>query len=254
MGINVLGWCLWILTLGTFVWYRSAPRVLLAGLFYLVAALWLSLVAASRSKRKPPDFRASTVAFAAWQLAVIGVLNIWSFAYPEPQGFVLSYSLAAVAIALAYSTVALADSPEQQGGYVPMSYFGRPRSRRLLFSAFICTPIGLLVIADVVIWATWPWKPMPFQPARLCLMLVALTSIMVFSMVYHRYRNSSPNKRLFSQIAAFTFFGLTCVAAVQLILGYGAYNYFLSAIAVICIAATIYCLSLANLSATLSAE
>jgi hypothetical protein len=248
-GINVLALSLGLFTLGIFVWYRSAPRVLLAGLLYLAAANCLCLIAASRSRQKVLDLRAPALVLSGWQLAAIGVLNIRSFAYPEPQGFVLSYALTASAIGLAYSIVALADSSEQDGGYVPVSYFGRPRSRRMLFTAFISAPIGLLVIADLVIWSTWPWKPMPFEPPRLCLMLVSLTSIMVFLLVSGRYRNSLPSKRLLSQIAALTCVGLICIAGVQLILDYSAYNYFLSAIAATCIAGTTYWLSLARLSA-----
>jgi len=252
-GIIVLGLSLGLFTLGTIVWYRNAPGVLLAGLLYLLVANGLSLVASLRFRREEP-FRALALALASWQLAAIGMLNIWSFAYPEPQGFALSYSAAGIAIAVAYSTVALADSSEQEGGYVPVMYFGRPRSRRLLLCGFIYTPIGLLVMADVLVWATWPRKPMPFQPPRLCLMLVALISVMVFGMVYHRYRDSSPNKRLLNQIAVLTFFGLICVAGVQLILGYSGYNFYLSAIAVVCIAATIYWLSLAGCAITFSGE
>jgi len=233
--------------------YAKAPRVVLPGALYLIVASYLALfcVTVTRSLRRgqPEDVQPQTawllrrkayiLVVSAWQLAIVGLLVIWACAHPQPEAFTVSYVCATVFIVLSYKMVAVADNPEQANGAMPLSCFGRPRSRKGLFLLFAFWPIGVLAFADVIIFFNWKWCPVPFQPPRLCLLLVALSGMMEAVLQFYRYgyKAAAPTDGLRKvQVLTFAILGLTGV--LYLALAYSMYVYVLSSVTVSCIAAT----------------
>ena len=246
--------------LATMVWYGGSSHSLLAGVLYLLAASYLALICGltvtrwrKKLRRGTPELafwairrRASALLVFGWQLAIVGLLNIWAVSFHESHGSIVSgYCLAAVFIVLSYKTVALADSAEQFGGSKPVNYFGRPRSRRIFFCAFVYTPIGPLVILSFA-WSGREWCPALLQPPELWLLLLALISTMSAGMIFQRYRAASPDKALAMKIIVSTTFGLACTTLLQVIFAYGLNVYVLSSLTLACIAAISYWLSLAE--------
>ena len=222
---------------GTIVWCGGSPRLILSGILYLIAAVFLALFCVSlatglhlRQRRSTPEpaawslhRRAYILLLSAWEVAIIGLLNMLTLVRPASWLFTLSYLMAGISIVLSYKMVALADSSLQDGGSMPLSYFGRPRSRRLLFCCFVYTPISMLAFAGIVIRLSWKWCPVPFQPPQLCLLLIALSSAMAAGMALHRYRTSASHKALAVRIFGVTLFGLVCTGIMVVIFAYSIY-------------------------------
>src|SRR5579872_4694437 len=183
------GFVLQLLILLALLWYGRVPRYVLAGAVYLLAASYLGLYCSvssirnqfqnkhQESKSTIADANRYALYLSAWQVAMIGVLNIWAVAYSPIRSFVVSYLSAVIFIVASYKLVALADNSDQDGGYKPISFFGLPRSRKLIFLALVYSPIGMLAFAGIVILFAWPRCPFPFQPSQLCLLLAALSSV-----------------------------------------------------------------------------
>jgi hypothetical protein len=267
-GVQRAGSILGLFIFVTLVWYASSPRLLLAGVLYLMAATYIVLFSVflatslktkqRRGTRDPAVWslnrRAYVLLLFAWEVAIVGVLNIWAFTYPVPRAFTTSYVSAGIFIVLSYKLVALADSSTQDGGSMPLNYFGRPRSRRILFCGFVYTPIGMLALAGVLISLYWRWLPVPFQPPQLCLLLVALSSAMSAGMVMQRYRRAPQDKTLSARVLLPVLFGLVGTLVLQVVFGYSLYVYVLSSITAACIAATVYWLSLAREGGALTVD
>jgi hypothetical protein len=241
-------------------WYGSSTRLMVAGALYLVAAtslcvVCLLLTSGLRAKRRkgipePAAWRLHTTAFvlllSAWELAIIGCLNLWSFAFSGSRVSTLrGYLSVGFFLVFSYGLVAIADRSQQEGGSRPLNYFGRPRSRRLLFCAFVLYPITPLVIVGLA-WSRWKWCPSLLRLPQLWLLLVALSSAMSAGMVFQRYRAATANKAFGRKVALLTICGLASATAIQVFLVYDGYLYSLSSIAFACIAATVYWLSLAK--------
>lgn len=249
-----------LFNLATMVWYGGSSHSMLAGVLYLLAASYLALICGltvtswrRKQERGTPELaiwtvrrRVSALFLFGWELAIIGLLNIWGVSLYKSHGsIVFGYCLAAVFMVLSYRTVALADSAEQFGGSKPLNYFGLPRSRRIFFCAFVYTPIGPLIILSLA-WSGREWCPALLQPPQLWLLLLALISALSAGMVFQRYRAASPDKALAMKVIVSTTFGLACTTLLQVIFAYGFNVYVLSSVTVACIAATLYWLSLAE--------
>jgi hypothetical protein len=259
-GLQRAGSPLGLFILGTLVWYGVSPRLLLAGVLYLVAATYLAFVCVflatslrtklGRGTSEPTTWslnrRAYVLLLSAGEIAIVGLLNIWAFTYPVPRAFTISYASAGIFIIFSYKLVALADSSHQDGGSMPLNYFGRPRSRRIFFAGFVYTPIGLLALAGVLISLYWKWCPVPFQPPQLCLLLITLSSAMSAGMAMQRYFRAPRERMLATKLLIPTLLGLVATLALQVVFAYSLYVYALSSITVACIAATVYWLSLAK--------
>jgi hypothetical protein len=241
---------------------RSA-RFSLTAEIYLVTALCLGFTAfmlarTLRIKQKKgilePNAwllhsRACVLLLSGCQVAIIGLLYLWPLGISESRvSLIAGYLLAGVFMILSYKLVAIAESAKQEGGSSPLSFFGRPRSRRLLFCALIYSPIGPLVLLSLV-WSDWKWCPTLLRIPNIWLLLVALLSATSAAMIFQRYRRvaaNAANKAWFTIVLVPALLILGFEAVVQVISGDGVYVYGLSSIAILCISATVYWLSLAR--------
>lgn len=250
-----------LLVLAAVLYFRGSLRLELAGCIYLMFSAGIvafgSLVFASirkeRGDRNPALWvlqrKLRVVLIVAWQLAILGLLNILAVAELSFGVFAINYLAATFFIILSYRLVALADSSSQGGGYVPVSYFGRPKSRKLLFGGFVIAPLSMLAYAGIIILYKWKWCPYPFLPAQVCLLLLSLSSGMSSGLIIHRYWGAPPERRLALRLLLLTVVGLTCTAIIHFTFIGGLYDYALSSVTVVCLAATVYWLSLARVGA-----
>ena len=147
---------------------------------------------------------------AAWQISMLGLLNIWLVAPLGSIGiFLLSNLFLVVWIVTSDRFIALADTPNQDGGYAPLHFFGKQRSRRLLFWAFAVYPSTVVVLAGVMLFIKMKPYPNLFHPPQLCLLLAAFFSVVVAGLIFHRYHKvPSSGRRI-----------VICSLAVVLIMG-----------------------------------
>ena len=257
-GHHLAGLILQLLLLVAFIKYRGP--VLLAGFLYLIVANYLDLFAAfvatrvrKQQMRGNPDpttwllnTRAYVLFLSAWQVAIVGFLNMWPFEFSDSRlSAILGYLLAGIFVIVSYGFVAIADSSEQEGGSRPLNFFGRPRSRRLVFCALIYSPIGPLVILSTV-WSDAKWCPTLLRAPQFWLLLTALLSAVTAALLFQRYLRSGPNKTSAMRVLIGTLSILGLEAAIQLMFTYSTYVYVLSSITLACIAASVYWLSLAR--------
>jgi hypothetical protein len=258
--IERAGSLLGLIILASIAWYGRSDRVVVDGALYLVISSCLCLVsvllaAITEARRRQGvtdtskwarNAKAYVILLLAWQLAILGFLNMW--AVDRSHGslvFGLSYSSAIVFIICTYLIIGFTDKPKQEGGAKPLNYFGVPRSRTLLFYAF-CYLIGPLFFAGVWIFFTRKPIPAPFQPPQLCLLLVSLLAVFSTGMVFQRYRSAVPDKVLAARVLSVAVCVLGAAAAIHVIFGYSTYLCVLSSIVLGCSASSFYWLSLAR--------
>jgi hypothetical protein len=245
-----------VLIVGTIAVYGSSPRLLLAGVWYVISAGCLSLISSfsmvtlrkatgSELSAWPFRRRASVLLLVAWQLEIVGLFSMGASGLSSRSAVALSCLTTAVFVAVAYKMVSLADSPEQDGGAKPINYFGRPRSRRIFFAGFVYTPIGPLLILSAA-WSGHRWCPKLLQPPQLWLLLITLLSGMAAGMIFQRYRLATGNRVLATRISVSTVCLLACSVVSYAFSAGGAWVLLLSSTVVICAAGTAYWLLLAR--------
>jgi len=136
--------------------------------------------------------------------------------------------------------IALAELPSQDGGSNPLSYFGLPRSRRLLFWGFVVYPETALALGAIWVFLGKKAYPTFNNPPQMCLLLVVLASVGMAVMVFQRYRKSIANELASKIVILATLLCLGMAALFQLVLAFSYYVFGLSTCAVICIAISIY--------------
>jgi hypothetical protein len=246
--IRTLASLLGLIVTATIIWYRSWPSALVAGIAFLMAAeiLCLICVAVTLKVRKGITLegkfsfiynRAYVVLLAAWQVAIVGALSIFSVILSTKFFHLLvDYTSALLYCVCSYKILSLADSAKQEGGYKPVSFFGYPRSRKLLFVLFAgCSTIFPLTIMSLEDAASTGWRPIAFQPSQACLLMVAIMSVMSAGLIYQRYHGivTMSKTRHAKATLGVTLLFLVCVAVIQQIVPYGRYVSVLSAIAII---------------------
>jgi hypothetical protein len=246
-----------LFVLVTLIWYGRSAHLLLAGVPYLIAASCIcGFLAASlrieqrRGAKEPVSWfsqrRADVLLLVSVELVVIGLLDIQASVFSGSRvSVMLGYLLVGIFVIASYKMVALADSPQQDGGSKLLNYFGRPRSRRIFFCGFVYTPIGPLIILSLA-WSGRAWCPTLLQPPQIWHLLLALLSVMSAGMVFQRYRKEPPNRVLAKRVFVSTIAGLVCTAVLQVFFGNSAYVWLFSSITVACMAATAYWLLLAK--------
>lgn len=244
-----------LVILGAILWYGSAPGKILMGAAYLVSAAFLAsfclfnvLTVKTRLKRSPLSqsmwllqTRAQVMLFVAWQLAITGLLNIWSTDTSRLLSiFLLSNGLAALCIFTWDRLISIADNPSQDGGAKSLSSLGRRRSRRLFFWAFFVYPLSSLVVAGVMLFVKGGVYPPLFHPPQLCLLLDAFFSMGAAGLIFQRYRGVSGNqihKTAFILIALLVV-GIATVS--QLFVRWNPYSNLLSMVILLCTASCAY--------------
>jgi hypothetical protein len=238
-----------LVILGAILWYGSAPRKILVGAAYLVSAAFLGffclfnvLTVKTRLKKSPLSqsmwllqTRAQVMLLVAWQLAITGLLNIWS---SDTSGFLGIFLLSNVLVAVCIFTwdrlISIADNPSQDGGAQSLSSPGHRRSRRLFFWAFFVYPLLSLVLAGLMLFVKGKAYPAPFHPPQLCLLLDALFSAGAAGLIFQRYRGVSANQ---THKATFILVGLLVVGVAigsQLFVGWNPYTNLLSTFILLC--------------------
>ncbi len=225
-------------------------NLLLPGLLYLMAAVLLCTasicvtVISNRRNREASNnidssslqTRAKVLGLVAWLLAIIGGMNISSVNFPKSViHLVADYVLLGLFFVASYRIVSIVDSPEQRDGYRPFSFFGYPRTRRLIFSVFavycIICPITLASLEFSI--GSGGWRPIAFQSSQACLLAAAIVSTLFAGLILERYRGvTTETKRPKIWLSVVTMLFLLCAAAIQATLSYRVYVYILSVIAV----------------------
>jgi hypothetical protein len=258
--IGRAGSLLGLIILAAVIWYGPSARMLVAGGLYLMIASCLCLasvlLAATvkvKQRRGIADSlnwaqgaRAYAFLLSAWQLAIVGLLNIWAVDYSRnPVVFALSYVLAVLFIACCSLMVRVTDKSNQAGGAKLLNYFGRPRSRSLFFYGFCYIISPFLFVGIRVFFLSRP-SPAPFQPPQLCLLFATLSNFISTGMVIQRYRQALPDKALASRAIVLTVCALISQGVIQMIFRYSTYMYVLSSITFACTASSLYWLLLAR--------
>jgi hypothetical protein len=263
MGINGIqraGSLISVFILILLISYVGSARFPLFGSLYLILASYLSLfsmIIVTKLRRKlrsdNPEpaagllhTRANVLLLSASQVAIIGLLNILGFGFSgSTVSIILGYVLAGGFMILSYKQVAIIDRPAQEGGSKPLSFFGRPRSRRLVFCALIYSPIGPLIVLSLI-WSDWKWCPTLLRIPNIWLLVSAMLALISAGLAFQRYREAGTRREWATQIVVVTMVVLGLTGFVDILLEYSVYMYALSSIAIVGIAATVYWLSLAR--------
>ena len=179
-----------VLILAYILWYAISERSFDASLPYLAAALFpiqfclhSSLVLRKESRQSAVDpilqfwkRRAEALFVVAWQLAILGAIQIVANNLVGTAAFVLSSLLLVMCLAISDRLVALADSADQEGGYKPFPIFGLPRSRQFLFWICVVYPsTSLMGLGAVLFFKRKPYLT-PLHPPQICLLVAAVFS------------------------------------------------------------------------------
>ena len=171
-------------TLVELAYYIHSTNALLAGLLYLMIANLLCIICVGLAIRLQLSakkgnnlelapsvlhIRAHALILAACQIAVIGTLNI-SAVTTRSTFFhlLLDYSAMIAFFFASYRIISIADSAEQDGGYILFNFIGYPRSRRFLFIVFAgyCTICPLTIMSAEVSIASNGWRPDAFTSRK----------------------------------------------------------------------------------------
>jgi hypothetical protein len=177
--------------------------------------------------------RAEVLFVVAWQLAIVGALNIVANNLVGAAGFVLSNLLLVMCLAISDRLVALADSADQEGGYKPFPFFGLPRSRRFLFWICVVYPSTILIGLGAVLFLKRKPYLTPLHPPQICLLVAAVFSAGTAGLVFQRYRGVAAGKGLTAACWLVALFIVGFAGAYELLLSSGAYVYVLSSISVV---------------------
>ena len=247
MKINSIEWsalCLVFVSFSAIVIYLNASRAILIGGVYLAAASFIGTFSLfklfhlkARMKRTSKSqlmgllqTRAQVLMLVAWQLAIIGLLNIWSINTSRRLGILLlSNCLFALCVFTWDRLISVADSPSQDGGAKPLISRGRPRSRRFAFWVFFVYPLSSFVLAGVLIFMQGIHSLAIFRPPQISLLVDAAFSVGAAGFIFQRYRCASRN--LAQRAAFFSVWLLIICAAMgfRLFVGWDLYVNLLSA-------------------------
>lgn len=252
-----------VLVVAVLIWCRPAVTPLLPGAIFLIVATYPGLFSIQlatnlriRQRRGSPEpaawlihTRAYVLLLAGWQVVIVGLLNLWPFAFPDSRvSGAIGYVLMIFFLILSYKLVAIADTSKQEGGARPISYFGRPRSRRLFLCGLVYTPIIPLIILSSV-WSGAQWCPVLLRRPQVWLLVVTLLSTVSSGLIFQRYRGAREDmSKAQAVLIIVTIVVLGLAATVQMILHHDVYVYALSSITLIFIAVTIYWLLFARSS------
>jgi hypothetical protein len=265
--IERTGSLLGLIILAAVVGYSRSDRITVEGSLFLVLAsclcLFSMLLTASLRVRRDRDIavpsswakrtRAYVLLLTAWQSTAVGLFNIWAVNYSRNLVFfALSYLFTVAFVVCCFFVVRFADSPEQEGGSIPINYFGRPRARILFFYGLCYVLLPIFVVGLRVFFLPKP-SPAPFQPPQVGLCLACIFSLASTGMVIQRYRRASSNSALAKRVVLLTVGVLASMGAIEIIFSYGTYLFVLSSIIVVCMATTFYRLLLAKEGPRLSA-
>jgi hypothetical protein len=232
--------------------YCNSRSAIVAGLVYLLSAACLTGVcmvrcfqsSIQRSTLTPAERwllrkRTGILLFAAWQLAILGSLNIWALELTPTWGVLaLSYGAAFLFLLVADRQIAAADNADQYAGSQTIRVFGYPCLRRLGFWSLIVYPSAAIAVVGVYLFTQLDTVSIPFRAPEVCLLLCAIYSAGVAIMAIQRYSGTRLDKRHAAWIAAATIFLLIPATIHQALLSYSLYPYLLTCCTLITIAAS----------------
>ena len=238
--------------------YAGKVTVMLSGVLYLLAAncvCIICVICATRLRRKSVDnreansqfylrqMRAHFLLFVACQLAVVGTLNASSVISSRSWfTFLLDYCVMLLFFCVSYRLLAIADSNDQSGGYIPFNFLGFPRSRRFLFLVFAgyCTIAPLTVMTIEVTAVADRWHPEVVEAPQACLLMTSIMATMCWGFLARRYTaegvKSSRNHMFFVGTLLF----IASTGLLQYMLSLSFYTYGLSSLATAAIAASLW--------------
>lgn len=253
---------LWICLL---IGYVGKPQAYLHGVLYITVAAYLALYAvigASKvrtTERKGARYgdeqvsrkRPTLLLNLAWQVAIIGWLNIWPFTFVDsPASVLLGYAIVGLFAYLCQTLVGSIDDPDQAGGSMPMVYFGFKRSRKLLFW---CLVYVLLVPSTILSleWSRYRWCPLVLKAPTIWVLQCALLSSFVLLLALQRYRKEIHGNTLRGGILFVTIGFIIGSTGIQLVFPANFTGYLVSISLVISIAISAYLLLYGKLSQSL---
>jgi hypothetical protein len=253
-------WVLGIIVLYEMVVWRQNPSALVIGLPYLMLATLISslcalTVAAYRSRQDHALLESSTtflkmsppiLFWTAAQLMVLGTLNVFDFERDEPGTglrMTIGYATVVVFFVACYRLLAIAEDPNQTGGYIPLKVFGLSRSRRLLFTAFGgYVNCSLLTIASLEVSLEHGWAPHALLAPAASLLMVTIMSLITMLCIANRYRHTPKHSytlERFIFISAISF--LIGIGFIDVYLDHECYLYVLDCLTVLaCSLSTVY--------------
>jgi hypothetical protein len=185
------------------------PNVLEVSAPYLMASCFAGLYSLLRSAAAQSELRkghlnnaafwaqqssARILHLAAWQLAILGVLNVCASQFLTYRFFPVVVCSATIAwVYVSDRFVALTDRRDQRGGIRPMKFFGQHRTRRLVFWGLIFYPALTFVLAGCLLYANGKSYPSPFQPVQLFLLFNTVLSAGTAALAFERYRGNARN-------------------------------------------------------------
>lgn len=238
-----------IVILATIIWYWNTPREMVSGAPYLMLAAAVDVFCLFEIFTVKSQFgktlqshslwshqrRAQVMLYIALQLAIIGLLNIWSFSESQSFNvFVLSNASIFLSIFSWDRLISLTDDPNQDGGAKPLTSVGRPRSRRLFFWAFFVYPSTAVIAAGAMIFADGKTSPSLFHAPQLGLFLNTLYSVGAAGLILHRYHSAQPDRICENGFRLGGLFLLGTAMGSQFLVGWRPYTNILSALAVVC--------------------
>ena len=253
-------WALGIIVLYEMVIWRQNSSALVIGVPYLMLATLISglcalTVVAHRSRQNHAPLESSItfltmspqiLFWTAVQIMVLGTLNVFDFERYEVGSALrigISYALVAVFFVACYRLLAIAENPNQTGGYIPLNYFGLSRSRRLLFIAFGgYVNCSLLTIASLEVSIEHGWAPHALLPPAASLLMVTIMSLITLLCIANRYRHTPKQSSTLERFIIF--FAISCLIGIGFIdvyLDHECYLYVLDCLTVLaCSLSTVY--------------
>ena len=246
-------WVLGLIVIGEILLWHRSSRVLVIALPYLMIAALMSglcvLYLGGYRSQHNYDFSqrpasSSIIAppilfWTAVQMAVLGTLNVFDFQRNETGSTLrmgISYSVVVVFFVACYRLLAIAEQPKQAGGYIPVMFFGFPRSRKFLFTAFggFVNCFVLTIMSFEVSLAEHGWAPHALMAPTASLLMVTIMSFMTVMFIASRHRHALGRSSTLERfIIVFAILFLIGVGFIELYLDRAYYVYVLDGVTVL---------------------
>lgn len=173
----------------------------------------------------------------AWQLAILGALNVCADQLLTTRVVLIVVCLAMIAwVYISDRWVALTDRRDQYGGIRPMKFLGQLRTRRLFFWALIFYPAVSLLLAGFMLFANGRSYPSPFQPVQFFTLFITVLSAGTAALAFERYRGSPAKKQWSSVLLIGVILILFFSGFFWILLGRSLYTFVLSSLTVVSVA------------------
>jgi hypothetical protein len=177
--------------------------------------------------------------WTAVQMTLLGTLNVFDFERNEAGSTLrlgLSYLAVVVFFVACYRLLAIAEQPKQAGGYIPAMFFGFPRSRKFLFTAFggFVNCFVLIIMSFEISLVEHGWAPHALLAPTASLLMVTIMSFMTVLFIANRHQHALKRSSTLERfIILFAILFLIGVGFIELYLDHAYYVYVLDCVTVL---------------------